>query len=187
MKIYTKTGDGGETALFGAGRVSKAHERVSAYGDVDELNAVLGAAIAAGLLPSTTQRLRQVQHDLFVLGSHLASPPVEGRPQPTLPELPNHRVAEMEAWIDEGEAETGPLKVFILPGGSAGSANLHVARTVCRRAERAVVRLAENDFVDPDITRYLNRLSDLLFQMSRVENHSVGEPDVAWEKPETTA
>lgn len=184
MKIYTKTGDGGQTALFGAGRVSKAHPRVAAYGDVDELNAVLGLAIAAGLDSTTSERLQQVQHDLFVVGSNLATPPVEGRRAPSIPDLPEARPAEMEAWIDEGEAKTGALKAFILPGGTPGAAHLHVARTVCRRAERAVVALSEADFVDPGVTRYLNRLSDLLFQLARVENHRSGSGDIEWVKPD---
>lgn len=183
MKIYTKTGDAGETALFGAGRVSKAHPRVAAYGDVDELNAVLGVALAHDLDPDTASRLARVQHDLFVLGAHLATPPVEGRPAPSIPDLPEVRLAEMEEWIDEGEALTGPLKTFIVPGGSPGAARLHVARTVCRRAERGVVTLAAEDSVDPGVLRYLNRLSDLLFQLARVENHRAGRADVEWEKP----
>jgi len=186
MKIYTKTGDGGETALFGAGRVSKAHPRVAAYGDVDELNAIIGLAIAEGLADSTSERLKQIQHDLFVVGSHLATPPVEGRTKPSIPELPESRTEQMERWIDEGEAATGALTSFILPGGTPGAARLHVARTVCRRAERAVVALAQEDSVPDAVTRYLNRLSDLLFQMARVENQRAGVPDVAWLKPGTT-
>ncbi len=184
MKIYTRTGDGGETALFGAGRVSKAHPRVAAYGDVDELNAVLGVAIAAGLDPKSSERLKRVQHDLFVLGAHLATPTVQGRPAPSIPDLPNSRLSEMEAWIDEGEAATGALTAFIVPGGTAAASHLHVARTVCRRAERAVVGLADASPVDPAVVRYLNRLSDVLFQLARVENHRAGKSDVEWVQPE---
>lgn len=183
MKIYTKTGDGGETALFGAGRVSKAHPRVSAYGDVDELNAVLGVALAGDLDPGSRERLQWIQHDLFVVGAHLATPPVDGRPSPTIPDFPEGRTTEMEQWIDEADEITGSLKTFIVPGGSPSAANLHVARTVCRRAERAVVDLAVIESVDPVLTRYLNRLSDLLFQLARLENHRAGVPDVEWKKP----
>lgn len=182
MKIYTKTGDKGETGLFGAGRVSKAHVRVAAYGDVDELNALLGLAIAEGLDPAIGERLNRIQHDLFVLGSHLATPPVEGRTPPSIPALPAERVAQMESWIDEAEAEIGALTAFILPGGTPGAARLHVARTVCRRVERAVVALAAAEFVDPEVTRYLNRLSDLLFELARLENHRAGRADEAWVK-----
>lgn len=182
MKIYTKTGDKGETGLFGAGRVSKANARVAAYGDVDELNAVLGLAIAEGLDPNIAEHLKQIQHDLFVLGSHLATPPVEGRTPPSIPSIPEERIVQMESWIDEAEAEMGALTAFILPGGTAGAARLHVARTVCRRVERAVVGLAASEFVDPDVTRYLNRLSDLLFDFARLENHRAGRPDEVWVK-----
>jgi len=184
MKIYTKTGDAGQTGLFGGGRVSKAHPRVDAYGAVDELNSVLGRAISVGLEEEMAGRLRRVQHDLFVVGSHLATPPAEGsRPRPELPEFPAHRIAEMERWIDQGTVRTGELKAFIVPGGSAGAAELHVARCVCRRAERALVALAEQAPVPEDAVRYLNRLSDLLFQLARVENQRSGQGDIPWEKP----
>lgn len=144
MKIYTRTGDGGETALFGGGRVPKTHRRVEAYGSVDELNAVLGRALLSVEAPESRPRLARVQHDLFALGAHLATPPTpEGRRRPQLPALPSARIEQMEAWMDEAEGELPPLKGFILPGGSPGAAELHVCRTVCRRAERAVVALAE--------------------------------------------
>lgn len=184
VKIYTRSGDDGETALFGGGRVPKAHARVEAYGTVDELNAVLGLAIAQASDATVVSRLQTVQHDLFTLGAELATPPArEGRKRPTTPEVPKGRVDEMEAWIDEADADLPPLKAFILPGGSEGAATLHLARTVCRRAERQVVALAASDEVGDAVVPYLNRLSDLLFTLARFENHRRGIPDVEWRKP----
>jgi cob(I)alamin adenosyltransferase len=184
MKIYTRTGDAGDTALFGGGRVSKDHHRVSAYGSVDELNAGVGVAVAAVADAEIRERLVRIQHDLFALGALLATvPPQEDRPRPKgLPELPLGRVAEMEAWMDAAEVELAPLRAFILPGGSPGAAALHLARTVCRRAERAVVHLATLEPVEEGIVVYLNRLSDLLFTFARLENHRAGAPDVEWRK-----
>jgi cob(I)alamin adenosyltransferase len=184
MKIYTRTGDAGDTALFGGGRVSKDHHRVSAYGTVDELNASVGVAVATVADAEIRERLGHIQHDLFAVGAALATiPPQEDRPRPKgLPELPMKRVAEMERWIDEADAELAPLRAFILPGGSPGAAALHLARTVCRRAERAVVHLATLEQVDEGIVVYLNRLSDLLFMFARQENHRAGTADVEWRK-----
>ncbi|HSM59149.1 MAG TPA: cob(I)yrinic acid a,c-diamide adenosyltransferase, partial [Longimicrobiales bacterium] len=144
MKIYTRTGDAGDTSLFGGGRVPKDHARVAAYGTVDELNATIGWAMANLADGGLRGRLEQVQHDLFALGAILATAPAsDARRGPRgLPELPSARVPEMEAWIDEADAELAPLRAFILPGGAPGAAALHLARTVCRRAERAVVHLA---------------------------------------------
>ena len=150
MKIYTRTGDGGETALFGGGRVPKDHPRVAAYGTVDELNAVLGWAVAVVGGDEVRARLGRIQHDLFAhrpAARHATAP--EGRSGPKgLPELPLDRVPEMEAWMDEAEAGLPELRSFILPGGTQGAAALHLARTVCRRAERAVVRLAASEHVE---------------------------------------
>lgn len=184
MKIYTRTGDGGETALFGGGRVPKDHPRVDAYGMVDELNACVGWAVAVVEDPTIGQRLADVQHDLFALGSLLATPPpAEGRPAPKgLPEMPADRIQEMEVWMDEAEAELPELRAFVLPGGTPGAAALHLARTVCRRSERAVVHLAQVDTVDERVKTYLNRLSDLLFTYARLENHRAGRGDVEWRK-----
>lgn len=184
MKIYTRTGDAGETGLFGGGRVPKGHPRVDAYGTVDELNACLGWAVSVVKEPTTTERLRAIQHDLFAVGARLAvTPEREGRPEPQgLPALPTGRVPEMETWMDAAEAELPELKAFVLPGGAPGAAALHLARTVCRRAERAVVRLAAVEPVDGDVTVYLNRLSDLLFTLARLENHRAGTGDVEWRK-----
>jgi len=184
MKIYTRTGDAGDTALFGGGRVSKDHPRVSAYGTVDELNAAVGVAVAAVADAEIRERLSRIQHDLFAIGAVLATvPPQEGRPRPKgLPELPLGRVTEMESWMDSAEEELPPLRAFILPGGSAGAAALHLARTVCRRAERGVVHLATLEGVGEGIVVYLNRLSDLLFTFARLENRRAGTMDVEWRK-----
>lgn len=190
MKIYTRRGDGGETGLFGGGRIVKHHPRIEATGAVDELNAVLGRALTSVEEPRIRKRLPVIQNDLFTVGSLIASSPAEGdAPHPSLPAMPRSRPAEMEEWIDEASEELDPLENFILPGGSPGAAELHVARTVCRRAERRVVALAmeegedgENP-VDPEILRYLNRLSDLLFALGRLENRYQGRDDVVWHGP----
>jgi cob(I)alamin adenosyltransferase len=184
MKIYTRTGDAGDTALFGGGRVSKDHHRVAAYGTVDELNACVGWAVATVADADIRERLAQVQHDLFAVGAILASaPPQEDRPRPKgLPDVPVGRIAEMEAWMDRAAAELPPLRAFILPGGSQGAAALHLARTVCRRAERSVVHLATLEPVEEGLVVYLNRLSDLLFTFARLENHRAGAGDVEWRK-----
>jgi cob(I)alamin adenosyltransferase len=182
MKIYTRTGDDGRTALFGGGRVDKAHPRVTAYGEVDELNSVLGWALTQISSAETAQRVQRVQHDLFGIGAELATPPAApGRKRPDTPPLPTARVGEMEEWIDEADRELEPLSAFVLPGGSAAAAALHVARTVCRRAERAVVALAAAESVPPEVLTYLNRLSDLLFTLARLENRRAGCDDVLWE------
>ena len=181
MKIYTRRGDGGETGLFGGGRRRKSDPRIAAYGDVDELNSTLGLARASVDDPTTLGRLATVQADLFAIGAHLATPAPEGdRPTPNLPPLPADRVGDMETWIDEASGETGPLRHFILPGGTTGAAQLHVCRTVCRRAERGVVELAEVEHVDGVIVTYLNRLSDYLFAAARLENERDGTGDLEW-------
>jgi cob(I)alamin adenosyltransferase len=184
MKIYTRGGDEGETSLLGAGRVGKGHPRVEAMGTVDELNAAIGWALTQLSEGTSRQRLETLQHDLFVLGAELAAPaPTGGRKRPAIPPLPVGRAAEMERWIDEAEAELPPLEVFVLPGGVPSAAALHLARTVCRRAERVVVRLSEVEEVTSAVTVYLNRLSDLLFMLARLENHRAGTADVEWRKP----
>ncbi len=178
-RIYTRTGDEGETGLFGGGRVPKSDPRVSAYGQVDELNAAIGWAVAQLPEPEgLRQRLLDVQADLFAIGAHLATP-AGARSTRHLPDLPTGRPAEFERWIDEAEEELEPLRAFILPGGSPGAAALHLARTVCRRTERAVVALAADAEVDPVILVYLNRLSDLLFVLARKANAD-GKKDVLW-------
>lgn len=181
MKIYTRRGDGGDTGLFGGGRVPKDDPRVEAYGTVDEMCAVLGTAQAHVRDGDTLTRLSLLQSDLFALGARLATPPPhEGRPAPSLPDLPLGRIGEMESWIDAAEEVTGSVRHFILPAGTAGASHLHHARAVCRRAERRVVTLARRSAVDPDVVRYLNRLSDYLFAAARLENHRAGTGDVEW-------
>lgn len=183
MKIYTRTGDSGDTALFGGGRVPKDHRRVAAYGTVDELNAVLGVSVVEVEDSEIRGRLEVIQHDLFAVGSILATRPrADGSPHPHLPPLPVERIEEMEGWIDRADEELPPLTQFVLPGGSSGAARLHLARTVCRRAEREVVTLSAEEEVDVGAIRYLNRLSDLLFALARLENHRAGRADVAWKK-----
>jgi cob(I)alamin adenosyltransferase len=189
-RIYTRTGDAGETGLFGGGRVSKADPRVEAYGSVDELNAALGVAIAALHADEATgllrERLAAVQPDLFAIGAHLATPPLPAeRTKPALPPLPDARIGELEGWIDEGEDALPELRAFIMPGGSTAGAALHLARTVCRRAERRVLALADVDAgtVPATIVVYLNRLSDYLFTAARLANAAGGTEERAW-RPE---
>lgn len=182
-RIYTRTGDEGETGLFGGGRVPKSDPRVEAYGAVDELNAALGVALAA--LGASDQHdiaalLEPVQGDLLALGAHLATPEAGGAAARRLPPLPRERVAAMETAIDRADDELPPLTHFLLPGGSDAGAALHLARTVCRRAERRVVALAGEESVDADAIRYLNRLSDLLFTLARLANQRSGSPESTW-------
>lgn len=179
QRIYTGTGDEGDTGLFGGGRLSKAHPRVAAYGGVDELNAVIGWTLANVDDSVIAVRLASVQPDLFAIGAHLATLRRVGN-APKLPELPDARIAELEQWIDETEVELPELHAFIMPGGSPGGAALHVARTVCRRAERGIVELAQTEDVDASIIVYLNRLSDLLFVWARRENHHAGVAETQW-------
>ena len=177
MKIYTKTGDGGDTSLFDNTRVSKADSRVDVYGEVDELNACLGAARAAGVGSELAAALELIQKDLFALGARLADPSARIAPRVTKAAITAEAVERLEQLIDRLEAGTPSLRSFILPGGSLGGALLHSARTVCRRAERRVIALGD---VDPILVVYLNRLSDLLFVMARSVNHRAGEPEVEW-------
>jgi cob(I)alamin adenosyltransferase len=185
MKIYTRTGDSGDTGLFGGGRVPKDDVRVDAYGEVDELNSVMGVAVAALEAAADVQladRLRLVQAELFTIGAHLATPAADGGgdPGPQIPPLDEGAPERMERWIDEAETEVQPLRSFVLPGGTAAAAQLHLARTVCRRAERRVVTLARGAGIDHRIVVYLNRLSDLLFTLARLANHRAGLADVPW-------
>jgi cob(I)alamin adenosyltransferase len=183
MKIYTKTGDSGQTGLFGGPRVSKCDLRIEAYGEVDELNAVLGLARTGSLSSEIDALLAHVQHELFAVGAELATPDPNKHNTALIGQL---HIAALEQAIDHFEANLQPLTQFILPGGTPGAAALHVARTVCRRAERRVVALAEQpeETISPRLIIYLNRLSDLLFVLARVANASAGVPDVAWVKPE---
>ena len=185
MKIYTRTGDDGTTGLLGGRRVRKSDLPIDCYGTVDELNAAVGITAVAGVAPpALAPKLKAVQNDLFVLGSHLASPADESRaPGVHLPPLDESMAARLESEIDEAEAALPPLRQFILPGGAEASARLHLARTICRRAERLVVALAEQQPVAPVIVRYLNRLSDWLFVQARWCNVQQGVEDVPWDTP----
>ena len=184
MKIYTRRGDAGQTDLFGGERVTKDALRVSAYGDVDELNASIGAAIAAGIDTALEAPMARIQSALFDLGASLATPDPAHRRKANIAGVESADIDALEGLIDRLEAGLSPLATFILPGGRPSAAAFHVARTVCRRAERAVVRLAATpgESVEENATRYLNRLSDLLFVVARHENARQGVADVAWSR-----
>jgi cob(I)alamin adenosyltransferase len=175
VKIYTRTGDTGETSLFGGARVRKDDARIEAYGTIDELNSVLGVARASWPASSLDAQFHAIQSDLFDIGAHLASPGTSRFAGP-----PAARVASLEQDIDAMESDLAPLKTFILPGGSLAAAQLHVARTVCRRAERLVVALNDEDEATKASITYLNRLSDFLFVAARFANHTQGVADVPW-------
>ncbi len=182
VKVYTRAGDGGETGLFGGQRVRKDSARVAAYGEVDELNAAVGSARAELEEQDLSGWLLTIQSSLFDLGGELAIPDVEaleGKGK-GLPRVAEAEVEQLERWIDQMETELTPLRQFILPGGTRAAATLHLARTVCRRAERQVIALAAREAVAPLLIRYLNRLSDLLFVMARTANHRAGEGETAW-------
>ncbi|MDD8017024.1 MAG: cob(I)yrinic acid a,c-diamide adenosyltransferase [Bacteroidota bacterium] len=178
MKIYTKTGDRGETGLFGGERVPKDALRIEAYGTVDELNSVLG--IVRSLKPHRTieKILAKVQNDLFVVGADLATP--KGKKNSVIPRIKNSHASSLEKIIDALEENLHPLKTFILPGGSVIASHLHFARTVCRRAERQAVRLSRNEDIGDAIIIYLNRLSDLLFVLARFANHCEDHAETKW-------
>lgn len=181
MRIYTRRGDGGETELFGGERVPKDHQRVEAYGAVDELNAALGVALAASAQGDLGETGRRVQADLFDLGGYLASPDARKRASSGVREPSDEDVASLERCIDALERELEPLRRFVLPGGTAAGAAFHAARTACRRAERRAVALHRSEPLAEPALRYLNRLSDLLFVMARVENRRAGVADVEWQ------
>ncbi len=179
MKIYTRTGDGGDTGLFDGTRVSKADPRVSTYGDVDELNAWLGLARATGVDDELRAMVERIQRDLFALGARLADPRGRIADRVTKAALTEDDVTRLEGWIDRLEESLPALRRFILPAGSPAGAALHVARTVCRRAERAMVGLGPDAF-EPELLVYVNRLSDLLFVMARAANHRAGVAETEW-------
>jgi cob(I)alamin adenosyltransferase len=181
MKIYTRTGDQGDTGLFGGGRVPKHHPRVSAYGDIDELNSLLGVVRAAAPTELFDSLLESIQRDLFSIGGQLAAPdPAVVAKALAKADLPEDRVAEFERIMDQADPELPPLRAFVLPAGTAKAAALHQARTVCRRAERSVVHLAHESTVPTSFIVYLNRLSDLLFTLARLANLRAGVTDVTW-------
>lgn len=180
MKVYTRRGDAGETDLFGGGRVAKDHRRVDAYGAVDELNASLGAAGAATTHDDVRGVVQRAQELCFALGAALATPDADHREKSGIPEPRKADVEALERDIDAFDAELAPLRRFVLPGGTVAAAAFHVARTVCRRAERRCVELHHAEPLGEAWISLLNRLSDLLFVLARVENHRAGESDVEW-------
>lgn len=177
FRIYTKTGDEGDTALFGGRRVAKSHLRVDAYGTVDELNSYVGWLRDSVLEEEIKQLLTQVQHRLFTVGAALASDPEK---HPPIPDLLPEDIALLEKQIDRMDAHLPPLKHFILPGGHTTVSVCHVCRTVCRRAERLVVALHQTDPVEPLVLQYLNRLSDYFFMLARQLGHDLGAEEVIW-------
>jgi cob(I)alamin adenosyltransferase len=179
MKIYTRTGDAGMTGLYGGGRVAKNDARIAAYGSIDELNAQLGVCRVAAPPEEIDDLLGRVQHELFAVGAELASP--SGAASGSIL-LADEDVAALERAIDRFESQLDPLKCFILPGGTPACAALHVARAVCRRAERDTITLTATAEVRSTILKYLNRASDLLFVLARYANHAAGVPDVPWQK-----
>jgi cob(I)alamin adenosyltransferase len=179
-KIYTKRGDSGTTALGGGQRVPKDALRVAVYGTVDELNSQIGAALAVGLCDRLAEVLPAIQNELFDVGSDLCFLEEDKGKYP-LPQIEARHVARLEALIDEMMAVVGPLQNFILPGGSLGAAQLHVARTVCRRAEREATTLVRTETIGAQVLPYLNRLSDALFVMARYENHRQAVPEPLWQ------
>jgi cob(I)alamin adenosyltransferase len=178
VKLYTRTGDGGETSLFDGTRARKDDPRVDAYGEVDELNAWLGLIRASGVDPPVGAELAAIQRDLFALGAQLADPADRLAPRVAKAVIGDEQVVRLEQLIDRFDAEVPPLRRFILAGGTPAGAALHVGRTVCRRAERRIVAL--NPPVDPVLVRYVNRLSDLLFVLARVVNHRAGAAETEW-------
>ena len=179
VKIYTRTGDSGDTSLFGGARVSKSEPRVAAYGDVDELSAWLGLVRSGAGDADLASILEQLQRDLFAIGARLADPAHRIADRVTKAAIGVRDIERLESWIDTLDADLPPLRKFILPGGGVAGASLHVARTVCRRAERSIVALGR-DAVEPGILTYMNRISDLLFVMARVANRRAGLAESEW-------
>ena len=180
MKIYTKTGDKGETGLFGGERVSKNSPRISAYGTIDELNSFIGLAITEIKDESVKNNLLTIQNYLFVIGSDLATPDTEKNKKLNIQRTPESYFIELEKMIDHYESKLEELRNFILPGGSKSAALLHICRTICRRAEREVVSLKNSVTIGNNIIIFLNRLSDLFFVLSRFENKVSNQPDIIW-------
>lgn len=179
MKLYTRTGDGGDTSLFDGTRVPKDHPRVAAYGDVDELSSVLGWCRCADTQTLLGGRLENIQRELFTLGAELATPP-GSRVESHVPRLGQEPIQRLETWIDEAAGQVEPLRHFVMPAGTELAVRLHVARVVCRRAERAVVGLVRSGEARPEIVAYLNRLGDLLFAWARLANRAAGALETLW-------
>jgi cob(I)alamin adenosyltransferase len=178
-RIYTKSGDQGQTSLGDGSRVPKTDTRIVAYGTIDELNSLIGIVVAAGAPEPVTSGLRHIQNDLFDLGADLCVPESPGSQDEGRLRVTSEQVAQLERWIDDATDRLEPLKSFVLPGGTTASAHLHFARTICRRAEIKVLTLAESSPINPQVTTYLNRLSDLLFVWARLSN-DCGKSDVLW-------
>jgi len=178
-KIYTRTGDDGTTGLGGGQRVKKESDRIESYGTVDELNSVIGVAVAAGLEPDLVEMFKAIQNDLFHLGSDLCVLEAD-KVKYKIPQIEPRHIKQLENFIDTLQKSLKPLENFILPGGTMGAAQLHVARCVCRRAERAILRLRASEPVGAQTVPYVNRLSDLLFVMARYENLKKNAGDVQW-------
>jgi len=178
-RIYTKSGDAGETALGNGARVSKTHPRILAYGGTDELNSLLGVALTDDLPRQTAEWLRHVQNDLFDLGADLCVPETDPPPEHEPLRVTARQIETLEGWIDSVSERLEPLESFILPGGTRAAAHLHHARAVCRRVETQVLRLVEAESINPNVAVYLNRLSDLLFVLARLCNNA-GADDVLW-------
>lgn len=185
-RIYTKTGDDGTTGLFGGSRVSKDALRIHSYGTVDELNAVLGLAVSGNVHQALAYEVTHLMSILFVLGSDLATPQSPSTATMNIPRITLEHTAWLEERIDSMEKELPPLKNFILPGGTQPAAALHLARTVCRRAERTLVQLAGTEEIGDNILRFVNRLSDYLFVLARYTNHTAGIPDILWNTVRTS-
>jgi cob(I)alamin adenosyltransferase len=179
MKIYTRTGDAGETGLFGGARVDKDDSRVEAYGTVDELNSCIGVARALGVSARTDAMLLQIQSDLFTVGAELACV-ASKEPSLRMVLVGEADVQRLEGFIDQSEEPLEPLENFVLPGGAPSAAELHRARTVCRRAERRTLTAGRSSAIRPEVVIYLNRLSDLLFVLARYENHAANIVDIPW-------
>ena len=180
MKIYTKTGDQGQTGLIGGTRVPKDHVRVAAYGDIDELNAAIGLAKSHTRDARLSALLGEIQRDLLAIGAQLADPTARIGTKKAKAAITAARIQRLEKAIDNREAALPPLTSFILPGGAPLGGSLHLARTICRRAERAIVTLARGEAVDARVLAYVNRLADLLFVLARFENQRSGEPEDRW-------
>ena len=178
MRIYTRTGDDGTTGLFGGSRIGKDELRIEAYGTLDELNAWIGKVRSHDIATPHRDALLGIQGELFTLGSHLATTDDKLRDQ--LPPLNPQGVASLEAWMDGMDEELPPLKTFILPGGTGADSDAHLARVVCRRAERRCVALHRVEAIDPLILRFLNRLSDALFMLGRWLAHETSTPEIPW-------
>jgi cob(I)alamin adenosyltransferase len=181
-RLYTRSGDAGSTALFGGRRVGKDHPRVEAYGSVDELNSAIGVAASFLEQAELAAQLAEIQNELFNIGSELASEGAKSAHAARMFLDPEAKIAALERLIDEYDARVEPLRTFILPSGTQAGALLHLCRTVCRRAERAAVRLSREERVNPEVLRYLNRLSDLLFAAARWVNKEAGRPETLWRK-----